>query len=100
MEPAFGHKAALDAFRSIDIVVHRDGFGWDNVIQKTSAEQFLPRLNIRVFAPFSRLHCSQRLSSGTASSPISATEGNPGQVGYSSGKAKVMGKNPLKTRPA
>lgn len=36
-------QAVLDSFGSIDIVVNNAGYSWDNVIQKTTDEQFPAR---------------------------------------------------------
>src|SRR5581483_6080314 len=38
--PAKLVEAVVDSFGSIDIVVNNAGYTWDNVIQKTSDEQF------------------------------------------------------------
>jgi len=99
--------AALATFHSIDIIVNCAGFSWDNVIQKTSDEQFLAMLNIHVVAPFRLLRAAADYLRETAKkeiasgqrvmrkvvniTSISGTEGNPGQVGYGSGKAAVIG---------
>ena len=110
MEPAFPEQianAALQAFGSIDIIVNCAGFSWDSVIQKTSDEQFLAMLNIHVIAPFRLLRAASNYLRATAKreiaagqrvmrkvvniTSISGTDGNPGQVGYSAGKAGVIG---------
>jgi 3-oxoacyl-[acyl-carrier protein] reductase len=99
--------AALEAFGAIDIVVNCAGFSWDSVIQKTSDEQFLAMLNIHVLAPFRLLRAASDYLRETAKreiaagqrvmrkvvniTSISGTGGNPGQVGYSAGKAGVIG---------
>jgi 3-oxoacyl-[acyl-carrier protein] reductase len=99
--------AALDAFRSIDIIVNCAGFSWDGVIQKTSDEQFLAMLGIHVVAPFRLLRAASEYLRATAKreiaagervmrkvvniTSISGTDGNPGQSGYSAGKAAVIG---------
>ncbi len=110
MEPEFPAqvvKAALDAFHSVDIIVNCAGFSWDGVIQKTSDEQFLAMLNIHVMAPFRLLRAASDYLRETAKreiasgqrvmrkvvniTSISGTDGNPGQVGYSAGKAGIIG---------
>lgn len=110
MEQVFPQQvvdAALEAFHSIDILVNCAGFTWDNVIQKTSDEQFLAMLNIHVVAPFRLLRAAsdylreiakREIASGERVmrkvvniTSISGTEGNPGQAGYSAGKAGVIG---------
>lgn len=99
--------AALKAFRSIDIIVNCAGFSWDNVIQKTSDDQFLAMLNIHAVAPFRLLRAASDYFRATAKSEIAAsarvmrkvvnitsisgTDGNAGQAGYSAGKAAVIG---------
>jgi 3-oxoacyl-[acyl-carrier protein] reductase len=110
MEPDLPQQivnAALKAFGSIDIIVNCAGFSWDNVIQKTSDEQFLAMLNIHVMAPFRLLRAASGYLRETAKreiangqrvmrkvvniTSISGTEGNPGQAGYSAGKAGIIG---------
>ena len=44
--------ATLKGFGSIDILVNNAGYTWDNVIQKTTDEQFQAMLDIHVVAPF------------------------------------------------
>jgi 3-oxoacyl-[acyl-carrier protein] reductase len=100
-------KAALDAFGSIDIVVNCAGFSWDNVIQKTTDEQFQAMLTIHVMAPFRILRAASVYLRETAKretaagqrvmrkvvniTSISGTDGNAGQAGYAAGKAGVIG---------
>jgi 3-oxoacyl-[acyl-carrier protein] reductase len=110
MEPAVPQQivdAALEAFRSIDIIVNCAGFSWDSVIQKTSDEQFQAMLNIHVVAPFRLLRAASDYLRATAKreiasgqrvmrkvvniTSISGTEGNPGQAGYAAGKSGVIG---------
>jgi 3-oxoacyl-[acyl-carrier protein] reductase len=110
MEPEFPPQvvnAALEAFHSIDIIVNCAGFSWDGVIQKTSDEQFLAMLNIHLVAPFRLLRAASDYLRETAKretasgqcvmrkvvniTSVSGTDGNPGQVGYSAGKAGIIG---------
>jgi 3-oxoacyl-[acyl-carrier protein] reductase len=110
MEPDFPQRvvnAALEAFHSIDIIVNCAGFSWDSVIQKTSDEQFLAMLNIHLVAPFRLLRAASDYLRETAKqekasgqrvmrkvvniTSVSGTDGNPGQVGYSAGKAGIIG---------
>jgi 3-oxoacyl-[acyl-carrier protein] reductase len=100
-------NAALEAFHSIDIIVNCAGFSWDSVIQKTSDEQFLAMLNIHLVAPFRLLRAASDYLRETAKqekasgqrvmrkvvniTSVSGTDGNPGQVGYSAGKAGIIG---------
>ena len=53
--PGFPQKLVdetLSAFGAIDIVVNNAGYTWDNVIQKTTDEQFQAMLDIHLVAPF------------------------------------------------
>ena len=109
-DPTFPQQivdAALESFRSIDIIVNCAGFSWDSVIQKTSDEQFLAMLDIHVVAPFRLLRAASNYLRETAKEEIAAgqrvmrkvvnitsisgTDGNAGQVGYGAGKAAVIG---------
>jgi 3-oxoacyl-[acyl-carrier protein] reductase len=98
-------QKALDEFGGIDIIVNSAGYTWDSVIQKTTDEQFQAMLDIHVTAPFRLLrsasHWLREKAKSEQPSPItrkvvnitsiSGVDGNPGQVGYSSGKAAVIG---------
>ena len=44
--------ATIAGFGSIDIIVNNAGYTWDNVIQKTTDEQFQAMLDIHMVAPF------------------------------------------------
>jgi 3-oxoacyl-[acyl-carrier protein] reductase len=100
-------QATLATFGSIDIIVNNAGYSWDNVIQKTTDEQFKAMLEIHIVTPFRLLRAASTYIRETAKAEIAAsrrvmrkvvnitsiagTDGNPGQVGYSSGKAGVIG---------
>lgn len=100
-------EAALDEFGSLDIIVNNAGYSWDNVIQKTTDEQFQAMLDIHLVTPFRLLRAASTYIRETAKqeiaggrrvmrkvvniTSISGTDGNPGQIGYSSGKAGVIG---------
>jgi 3-oxoacyl-[acyl-carrier protein] reductase len=109
-QPEFPHSfvdACLKEFRTVDIVVNNAGYTWDNVIQKTTDEQFQAMLDIHVAAPFRILRAASGYMREAAKAEnaqgrrvmrkvvnitsIAGTEGNPGQAGYSSGKAAVIG---------
>lgn len=109
-DPAFPEglvSAALDRFGSVDLIVNNAGYTWDNVIQKTSDEQFLAMLQIHMVAPFRILRAASGWLRETAKreaaegrrvmrkvvniTSIAGIDGNPGQAGYSSGKAGVIG---------
>ena len=100
-------QATLDAFGGIDIIVNNAGYSWDNVIQKTTDEQFQAMLEIHIVTPFRVLRAAsayireaakketaagQRVMRKVVNiTSIAGTDGNPGQAGYSSGKAGVIG---------
>ena len=109
-DPAFPNAViakVLQEFGSIDIFVNNAGYTWDNVIQKTTDEQFQAMLDIHVVAPFRLLRAASQWIRETAKNEnesgaramrkvvnitsISGLDGNPGQIGYSSGKAAVVG---------
>ena len=94
-------------FDSIDIIVNNAGYSWDNVIQKTTDEQFQAMLEIHLVTPFRILRAASTYIRESAKkeiangrrvmrkvvniTSIAGTDGNPGQVGYSSGKAGIIG---------
>jgi 3-oxoacyl-[acyl-carrier protein] reductase len=100
-------KATLDLFGSVDIIVNNAGYSWDNVIQKTTDEQFQAMLEIHLLTPFRVLRAASAYIRETAKSEIAAgrrimrkvvnitsiagTDGNAGQAGYAAGKAGVIG---------
>src|ERR1035437_8463402 len=108
--PDFPQKlvdATLASFGGLDIIVNNAGYTWDNVIQKTTDEQYLAMLGIHLVAPFRILraasthireaakreaaegrHVMRKVVNITS---IAGTDGNPGQAGYSCGKAGVIG---------
>jgi len=108
--PAFPEQmvqATLDTFGAVDIIVNNAGYTWDNVIQKTTDEQFQAMLDIHLVVPFRVLRAAstyirEAAKSETATgkrvmrkvvniTSIAGTQGNAGQAGYSSGKAGVIG---------
>ena len=100
-------QATLAEFGAVDIIVNNAGYSWDNVIQKTTDEQFQAMLEIHLVTPFRILRAaagfireaakremaaSQRVMRKVVNiTSISGTDGNPGQVGYSAGKAGIIG---------
>jgi 3-oxoacyl-[acyl-carrier protein] reductase len=98
-------QKVLDEFGGVDIIVNNAGYTWDSVIQKTTDEQFQAMLDVHVTAPFRLLRAASHWLREKAKSEqptritrkvvnitsISGVDGNPGQVGYSSGKAAVIG---------
>ncbi|MDD1977678.1 MULTISPECIES: SDR family NAD(P)-dependent oxidoreductase [Pseudomonas] len=108
--PDFGERivqTALQAFGRIDIIVNNAGFTWDNVIQKMGDEQWDAILDCHLKAPFRILRAAypyfREASKAEAEagqevfrkvvniSSVSGTQGNAGQVNYSSAKAGIMG---------
>src|SRR5882757_3357197 len=100
-------RMLIREFGSLDIIVNNAGYTWDNVIQKTSDEQFQAMLDIHVVAPFRILraaagHIRESAKRETAEgrrvprkvvniSSIAGTDGGAGQAGYGSAKAAVIG---------
>lgn len=94
-------------FGSVDVIVNNAGYTWDNVIQKTTDEQFQAMLDIHVVAPFRVLRAAANWIREKAKkenetgqpvmrkvvniTSISGLDGNPGQAGYASGKAAIVG---------
>lgn len=105
--PASVVQATLDTFGAIDIIVNNAGYSWDNVIQKTTDEQFQAMIDIHLVTPFRLLRAASGFIREAARkeaaagrrvmrkvvniTSIAGTDGNPGQAGYSSGKAGVIG---------
>jgi 3-oxoacyl-[acyl-carrier protein] reductase len=91
----------------LDIIVNNAGYTWDNIIQKTTDDQFQAMLDIHIVAPFRLLRAAAPYIRETAKreiaegrrvhrkvvniTSISGTDGGAGQAGYSSGKAAVIG---------
>ncbi|MGD0630283.1 MAG: SDR family oxidoreductase [Terracidiphilus sp.] len=99
--------ATLAEFGAIDIIVNNAGYSWDSVIQKTTDEQFQAMLDIHIVTPFRILRAAAGFIRESAKKEIAAnrrvmrkvvnitsiagTDGNPGQAGYSAGKAGIIG---------
>jgi 3-oxoacyl-[acyl-carrier protein] reductase len=99
--------ATLSEFGAIDIIVNNAGYSWDNVIQKTTDEQFQAMLDIHLVTPFRLLRAASGFIRESAKkeialsqcvmrkvvniTSIAGTDGNPGQAGYSAGKAGIIG---------
>jgi 3-oxoacyl-[acyl-carrier protein] reductase len=109
-KPEFPEKIVAEAvkrFGALDIVVNNAGYTWDSVIQKTTDEQFQAMLDIHVVTPFRLLRAAagpirdkakrESAEGRTVTrkivniTSISGLDGNPGQCGYSSAKAGVVG---------
>lgn len=109
-DPAFPQQLVDRTVRQLgglDIIVNNAGYTWDNVIQKTTDEQFQAMLDIHVVAPFRILRAAaphlrdmakrdaaggRRIQRKVVNiTSISGTGGAAGQAGYSSGKAAIIG---------
>lgn len=109
-DPALPQKLVdrtVAEFGGLDIVVNNAGYTWDSVIQKTTDEQFQAMLDIHIVAPFRVLRAASGFIREAAKreaaegrrvqrkvvniTSISGTDGSPGQAGYASGKAAVVG---------
>jgi 3-oxoacyl-[acyl-carrier protein] reductase len=109
-DPRFGDAMvglALEAFGAVDIIVNNAGYSWDNVIQKTSDEQFQTMLDVHCLSSFRLLRAASEPMRTAAKqdaergetrhrkvvnvSSLSGIFGNPGQVGYAAAKAAIVG---------
>src|ERR1017187_4636099 len=109
-DPAFPDRLVAQTgaeLGGLDIIVNNAGYTWDNVIQKTTDEQFQAMLDIHIVAPFRILRAASGHIRETAKreaaegrrvqrkvvniTSISGTDGNAGQSAYSSGKSAVVG---------
>jgi 3-oxoacyl-[acyl-carrier protein] reductase len=105
--PQFLVDRTVAELGGLDIVVNNAGYTWDNIIQKTTDEQFQAMLDIHIVAPFRILRAAAPFIRDTAKreaaegrrvhrkvvniTSIAATDGGAGQAGYSSGKAAIIG---------
>lgn len=108
--PDFGARfvqTALDRFGGLDIIVNNAGYTRDGVIQRQTDEQFDAMLAVHVTAPFRilraaaepiRLMAKKEAEEGREVirkvvniSSMAGTNGNPGQINYSSAKAALIG---------
>ena len=100
-------QTAIDAWGKVDIIVNNAGYTLDSVIQKMSDDQFQTMLDVHLIAPFRilraaaepiRLFAKKEAAEGKEVfrkvvniSSMSGTNGNAGQVNYSSAKAALVG---------
>ncbi|MNF73584.1 3-oxoacyl-[acyl-carrier-protein] reductase FabG [compost metagenome] len=100
-------RTAIDNFGGIDIIVNNAGYTWDNVVQKMTDEQWYAMLDVHMTAPFRifraasgfiREAAKQEAEAGIENfrkivniSSVAGLGGNPGQVGYASAKAGILG---------
>ena len=108
--PDFPEKlviATLNGFGSIDIIVNNAGYTWDNVIQKTTDEQWYAMIDVHMTAPFRVLRAAadfirtyhkaeaaegQEVFRKVVNiSSLAGVGGNAGQVGYGAAKAGING---------
>ena len=109
-DPSFGDgyiAAGVEAFGGVDIIVNNAGFTWDAMIHKMTDNQFDAIIDVHMKAPFRILRAASRFIIPAAKaefaegrpvtrkvvniSSVSGTQGNPGQVNYSSAKAGITG---------
>ena len=106
----FGQRfvdTALTSFNGLDIIVNNAGYTRDGVIQKQTDEQFQAMLDVHVVAPFRilraaaeplRMFSKREAAEGREVirkvvnvSSMAGTNGNAGQINYSSAKAALIG---------
>jgi len=109
-DPDFGDRfvgTALESFAGIDIIVNNAGYTWDNVIQKTTDEQWYAMIDVHMTAPFRILRAAadfiRQASKAEAAngqevfrkvvniSSLAGVGGNAGQIGYGAAKSGING---------
>lgn len=101
-------QSTVDAYGpNIDVIANVAGYTWDSFIHKMSDQQWDAMLNIHLKTPFQILRAAAPYIRDNAKrekeegkmimrkviniSSVAGTEGNPGQVNYSSAKAGLIG---------
>ena len=100
-------QTAINEFGGLDIIINNAGYTRDAVIQKQTDEQFQSMLDVHVVAPFRilraaaepiRLFAKEEAAAGREVirkvvniSSMAGTNGNAGQVNYSSAKSALVG---------
>ena len=106
----FGEKAVecmLDNFGGVDIIVNNAGYIWNSSIHKTSDEQWEAMISCHATAPFKILRAASQFIRNAATrdaaegtsfhrkvvnvSSIAGFYGGATQIGYSAGKAALVG---------
>lgn len=98
---------ALTSFNGLDIIVSNAGYTSDGVVQKTTDENFQAMLDVHVLAPFRIMRAAAEPIRAFAKreagegrevfrkvvlvSSIAGTNGNAGQINYSSAKSALIG---------
>ncbi|OYX36562.1 MAG: 3-oxoacyl-ACP reductase [Caulobacterales bacterium 32-69-10] len=109
-DPDFGERfvqTAIETFGGLHIIINNAGYTRDGLIQKQTDEQFQAMLDVHTVAPFRilraaaepiRVWAKQEAAEGREVirkvvniSSMAGTNGNPGQVNYSSAKAALIG---------
>ena len=99
--------AAVDNYKTLDIIVNNAGYTWDNVIQKMNDEQWYAILDCHLTAPFRILRAAQPVIRGLTKAETEAGKrvvrkvvnissmaglfGNAGQANYATAKAGIEG---------
>lgn len=101
----FGDRAIacmLDTYGGVDILVNNAGYIWNSSVHKTGEEQWQAMLDVHVTAPFRILKAAAPFIREAAPrdthhrkvvniSSISGLYGSATQIGYSAGKAALVG---------
>jgi 3-oxoacyl-[acyl-carrier protein] reductase len=109
-DPDFADRfvtTAVNTFDGLDIIVNNAGYTWDNVIQKTTDEQWYAMIDVHMTAPFRvlraaadhiRTYHKAEAEAGKEVfrkvvniSSLAGVGGNAGQVGYGAAKAGING---------
>ncbi len=101
-------QAAVGRFGpSIDVLVNNAGYTWDGVVHKMTDEQWESMWKVHCTAPFRIVRAAAPYIRGAAKrdleegrrvhrkiinvSSVAGTDGNPGQINYSTAKAGILG---------